>query len=115
MVFICGQLAMEPERADLRGILIADAMGCESLVDNRQCVFQRVGGGLANGEGIFAATDFRFEADVLHDDLIAQMAPVGALAHITILAWNVYSQQYKVKIETKKGRNTAGCRPAPGN
>jgi hypothetical protein len=46
--------------------------------------------GFANGEGIFAEPTFFFKAEVLHDNLIAQKAPVSEVrpARIAIVAWN---------------------------
>jgi len=90
MIRICGQLAMKPQRANIRRILIAGAMGYKRFVDDAQRIFKRLGRWFANGEGIFAEAAFGLKSDVLYDDLIDQMAPVSGVrtASITIVAWN---------------------------
>jgi len=90
MIRICSQLAMKPQRANIRRILIAGAMGYKRLVDDAQRIFKRLGRRFANGEGIFAEAAFGLKSDVLHDNLIDQMAPVNGVrtASTAIVAWN---------------------------
>ena len=76
MIGVCSQLAMQAKRANIRRILIARAMGDKGFVNNRQRVFLRLAGEFADGKSIFAKVAFLFETDVLHNNLIAQIAPI---------------------------------------
>ena len=52
-------------------------MSDECFVEYRQRVIQRLAGEFPNGKCIFTQAAFFFKTDVLHDDLITQIAPVS--------------------------------------
>jgi hypothetical protein len=60
------QLAMEPERADLRSVLKADTPRTKGLVADGYCKFAGLVQGSPHDKAILAHERFRFETDVLH-------------------------------------------------
>src|SRR5215469_3717946 len=65
MAGLASEFPVQPERADIRRILIAHAMRHESVVRNGHKVFRGCAAGSANGEGVFTDRSLVFEPDVL--------------------------------------------------
>jgi len=59
------KFTVKPERADIRRILIADAMRHESVVRNGHKVFRGCAARSAKGEGVFADPSLVLKANVL--------------------------------------------------
>ena len=60
-----GEFPMKAARADIRRILVADAVLHERIVRNSYKIFTGFAAGSANREGVFTHRSFRFKSHVL--------------------------------------------------
>ena len=90
-------------------------MSHKSFVENGQRVIERFAGNLANGKCVFSSIVFFFEADVLDDYLITQIAPVSGfpLARISIVTRNEFRWGCKRLKTDEKRAGRIKIRPAP--
>lgn len=65
MVGLAGEFPVKPEGADVRGILIADAMRYESGVRNGHKILRGFATGPAEAEGVFTDRSLGFKPNVL--------------------------------------------------
>jgi len=75
MVREVSKLATQPERTDVGTILIPCPVGFKRFVGNGQRVFTGLPRCFLSNEGVFADLGSRFEANVLHNDLISHLVP----------------------------------------
>ena len=66
-----GEFPMQAARADVRGILVANAVLHERIVRNGYKIFMGFAAGSANREGVFTHHSFRFKSNVLQDNGIS--------------------------------------------
>lgn len=75
MVSLGREFPMKPERADIRRILITDAMRQESVVCNGYKVLTGCAVGPTKGEGVFTDRSLAFKPNVLEDKRITHKNP----------------------------------------
>ena len=78
MIRAGSQFVTQPDRANVRGILVPRPMRNECFVGNGKRIFQRLAWRFANGKSIFANQVFHMEADVLNDNRITHLAPASS-------------------------------------
>ena len=76
------QYAVELERANIRSILKAQAVGVECRVQNTKSDLRRLGGHATHEETVFATGQLGFESNVLNID--AQCAPPDSLSRMRL-------------------------------
>jgi hypothetical protein len=81
MVDAGGEFAAKAAGADVGGILVAHAMGDESVVGNGHKIFGKCAADTAKGERVLAERTYGLKTKVLQDNSIAHKGPISKDMH----------------------------------